>query len=110
VVGYADLAFRRNGENATIGATHRRKTRSRKMKNDASKTLGKRSKKQHDTPRTLQVGYRKYMQQPLSEMRHTHRDFYGFFAPPSYGWTQASANKKCYNYVEREVTSPISAH
>jgi hypothetical protein len=37
---------------------------SRKMKSDASKTLGKRTKKQHDAPRALQVGYWKHMQQP----------------------------------------------
>jgi hypothetical protein len=30
----------------------------RKMKNDAIKTLGERTKKQHDTPRALQVGYK----------------------------------------------------
>jgi hypothetical protein len=41
------------------------------------------------------------MQQLLSEMGHTHRDFFGFIAPPSYGRTRASTNKKCYNYVER---------
>jgi hypothetical protein len=29
-------------------------------------------------PRVLQVGYRKHKQQPLSEMSHTHRDFFGF--------------------------------
>jgi hypothetical protein len=30
---------------------------SRKMKNEVSKTLGERAKKQRDTPRTLQAGY-----------------------------------------------------
>jgi hypothetical protein len=42
VVGHVDPDLRDLGENATskiIGATHRRKTQSRKMKNDASKTL-----------------------------------------------------------------------
>jgi hypothetical protein len=32
-----------------IGATHRRKTQSRKMKNDASKDMDEWTKKQHDT-------------------------------------------------------------
>jgi hypothetical protein len=40
-------------------------------------------------------------QQPLSEMSHTHRDFFGFVSPPSFGSTQASTDKKCYNCVER---------
>jgi hypothetical protein len=52
-------------------------------------------------PRTLQVGYRKHMQQPLSEMSHTHRDFFGSIAPPSLTRTPASTDKNCYNYVER---------
>jgi hypothetical protein len=56
---------------------------SRKMKNDASKTLDKRTKKQRDTPRALQVEYSKHKQQPLSEMSHTHMDFFGFVTPPS---------------------------
>jgi hypothetical protein len=74
---------------------------SRKMKSDASKTLGKRTKKKCDTPRALQVGYRKHMQQPLSDMSYTHRDFFGFIAPPSFGSPQASTDKEYYNYVER---------
>jgi hypothetical protein len=37
----------------------------------------------------------------LSEMSHTHRDFFGFVAPPSYGRTPASTDKKRYNCVER---------
>jgi hypothetical protein len=74
---------------------------SRKMKSDASKTLGKRTKNKCDTPRALQVGYRKYMQQPLSEMSHTHRDFFGFVALPSLRRTQASTDKKCYNCVQK---------
>jgi hypothetical protein len=48
----ANPTFRDLGENATsqiIGVTHKRKTRSRKMKHDASKTLGEWTKKQHDT-------------------------------------------------------------
>jgi hypothetical protein len=53
---------------------------SRKKKHDASKTLGKRIKKQCDI---LQVGYRKHNQQPLSGMSHTPRVFFGFVAPPS---------------------------
>jgi hypothetical protein len=52
-------------------------------------------------PRVLQVGYRKHMQQPLSGMSHTHRIFFGFVLPPSYKRTQASTDKKCYNYEER---------
>jgi hypothetical protein len=55
----------------------------KKVKNDASKTLDEWTKEKHGTPIALQVGYRKHMQQPLSEMSHTHRDFFGFFAPPS---------------------------
>jgi hypothetical protein len=54
-----------------------------------------------DTPRALQVGYRKHIQQPLSEMSHTHRDFFGFVAPPSLRRTQASTDKKCYNCVQK---------
>jgi hypothetical protein len=42
------------------------------------------------------------MQQPLSEMIYTHRNFFGFVPPPSLRKKiQASANKKCYNYVEK---------
>jgi hypothetical protein len=62
----------------------------RKMKHDASKTLGERTKKQRDTPRALQVEYRKHIQQPLSEISHAHRDFFGFVAPPSCKRIQAS--------------------
>jgi hypothetical protein len=65
-----------------------------KMKNDASKTLGEWTEKQHDTPRALQVGYRKRKQQPSSEMSHTPRYFFGFVAAPSFGKTQASTDKK----------------
>jgi hypothetical protein len=61
-----------------MGATHGRKTQSRKMKHDASNTLGGRTKKQRDTPRALQVGYRKHSEQPLSGKSHTRRDFFGF--------------------------------
>jgi hypothetical protein len=53
------------------------------MKYDATKTLDEWTKKQNDTPRALQVGYRKHMKQPLSEMSHTHRDFFGSIPPPS---------------------------
>jgi hypothetical protein len=72
-----------------------------KRKNDASKTLDKRTKKQRETPRALQDGYSKYMQQPLSEMSHTHMDIFGCASLPSLGRTQASTDKKCYNYVQR---------
>jgi hypothetical protein len=51
-------------------------------------------------PRVLQFGNRKHMQQPLSEMSYTHRNFFGFVPPPSFGSTQAFTNKKCYNYIE----------
>jgi hypothetical protein len=34
---------------------------SRKMKHDASKTMGEWTKKQRDTPRALHVGYRNHM-------------------------------------------------
>jgi hypothetical protein len=82
----------------------------RKMKHDTSKTLGERTKKQHDTPRALQVGYRKHIQQPLSEMSHAHRDFFGFVALSSCERTQASIDKKCSNYVKRRspVTPPTT--
>jgi hypothetical protein len=52
-------------------------------------------------PRVLQVGHRKHMEQPLIEISYTHMVFFGFVAPPSYRRTQASTDKKCYNYVER---------
>jgi hypothetical protein len=55
------------------------------MKQDASNTLDKWTKKKHNTPRALQVRYRKHKQQLLSEMSYTHRDFFGFIALPSYG-------------------------
>jgi hypothetical protein len=90
-------------------ATHRKKTRSRKMKHAASMILGEQTKKQHDTPRALQVGYKEHKEQPLSGMSHSHRDFFGFVAPPSLGRTQASIVKKCYNYVE-EVHLTVNAH
>jgi hypothetical protein len=61
---------------------------SRKTKHDYSKTLDVWTKKQHDNPRGLQVGYMKHMQQPLSEMSHTHGDFFGFVALPSYERTK----------------------
>jgi hypothetical protein len=41
------------------------------------------------------------MQHPLSEMSHTHRDFFGFVAPPSVRRTQASTDKKCYKCVKK---------
>jgi hypothetical protein len=64
------------------------RTLSREMKHDVSKTLDEWTmKKQHDTPRALQVGYRKHMQQPMSEMSYTHRDSFGFVPPPSFGCT-----------------------
>jgi hypothetical protein len=49
------------------------------------------------------------MQQPLSEMSYNHRDFFGFVTPLSIGSTQASTNKKCYNYVEKGHL-PVNAH
>jgi hypothetical protein len=52
VVGLVYSAFRDFGPTATCqskDATCRRKTPVKKMKNDASKTLGKRTKKHHDT-------------------------------------------------------------
>jgi hypothetical protein len=58
-------------------------------------------RKKRDTPRALQVGYREHMQQPLSEMSHTHRDFFSFVALPSLRRTQASTDKKCYNCVQK---------
>jgi hypothetical protein len=53
-------------------------------------------------PRVLQFGYRKHMQQPLSETSYTHRDLFGFVASSSLGRIQASIDKKCYNYIERD--------
>jgi hypothetical protein len=35
-------------------------------------------------------------------MSHTHRDFFGFVALLSFGSTQASTDKKCYNYIEED--------
>jgi hypothetical protein len=58
-------------------------TLSRKRKHDANKTLGEWIKKQCDNPRALQVGYKEHKEQPLSEMSHTHRDYFGFVPPPS---------------------------
>jgi hypothetical protein len=66
-----------------------------------TKLWGNGLRKKRDTPRDLQVGYRKHMQQPLSEMSHTHRDFFSFVAPPLVRMTQASTDKKCYNYVQK---------
>jgi hypothetical protein len=40
-------------------------------------------------------------QQPLSEMSHTHRDFFGFVLSPSLRRTQASTDKKCYDCVQK---------
>jgi hypothetical protein len=71
------------------------------MKNDAIKTLDKWTKKQHDIPRTLQVGYKEHKEQPLSEISHINKDFFGFVPPPSFRRTQASTDMKCYNYVEK---------
>jgi hypothetical protein len=42
------------------------------------------------------------MQQPLSETSRTHRDFFGSVPPPSIKRIQASTDKKCYNYIERD--------
>jgi hypothetical protein len=59
------------------------RTLSRKRKHDASKTLDEQIKKQCDTPRALQVGYKKHKEQSLSEMSHTHRDYFDFVPPLS---------------------------
>jgi hypothetical protein len=67
------------------------------MKNDASKTLGEWTMKQHGTHRDLQVGYSNHKQQPVSDMSHTHRDFSGFDASPSLRRTPAFTDKKGYN-------------
>jgi hypothetical protein len=80
---------------------------SRQRKHDANNNLEAWTKKQHNIPGTLQVGYREHKEQPFSEMSHTHSDFFGFVPPPSYERTQASTGKKCYNYV---VTAPVNAH
>jgi hypothetical protein len=104
VVGHANPSFRNLGENATdqfIGATHERNCHVKKEEVYASKTLGQCTKKQHETPRALQVGYRKCNWQPLSEMNHTYRDFLDFVPPPSFGRIPASTDKKCYDNVER---------
>jgi hypothetical protein len=74
---------------------------SRKIKNDAGKTLGERTEKQRDTPRALQVGHKEHREQPLSEKSHTQRDMLSFITPPSFGRTQASTDKECCNCVER---------
>jgi hypothetical protein len=44
------------------------KSISRERKHDTSKNLEAWTKKQHDTPRALQVGYSECKQQPLSEI------------------------------------------
>jgi hypothetical protein len=41
------------------------------------------------------------MQQPVSETSHTHRDFFGFVASPSFGRTPAFIDKKCYKYLQK---------
>jgi hypothetical protein len=51
-------------------------------------------------PYNHEDGYMEHKEQHLSEMSHTHRDFFGFVPPPLLGRTQASTDKKCYNYVE----------
>jgi hypothetical protein len=56
-----------------------------------------RTKKQHEMPRVPQVANSQHKQQPLSEMSHTHRDFFDFVPPPSYERTEASTDKKCYH-------------
>jgi hypothetical protein len=55
------------------------------------------TKKQHEMPRVPQVGNSEHKPQPLSEMSHTHRDFFGCVPPPSYERIEASTDKKCYN-------------
>jgi hypothetical protein len=75
------------------------------VKHDASKTLDEGPKKQCDSPIALQARYKEHKEQPLSEMSHIHRDFFGFVAPPSYERTQAYTNKDCYNYVKRDHLS-----
>jgi hypothetical protein len=59
----------------------------KEMKNDASKALGEWTKKQCDTSKALQVGYKEHEEQPLSEMRHTNMDYFGFVPSPLYGRT-----------------------
>jgi hypothetical protein len=61
---------------------------SRKMKNDASKTMGEWTKKQCNTHGAMQVGYKEHVEQPLSEMSYTHRDSFGFVPLPSFGRTK----------------------
>jgi hypothetical protein len=90
-------------------AKHGRKTRSRRMKYDAGKTFDEWTKKQRDTPRALQVGYRKHMKQHLSRMSHTHRIFFGFVLSTSYERTQASTDKKCYKNIEKGHL-PVNVH
>jgi hypothetical protein len=80
-------------QHANKNATHRRKIRSRKMEDHASKTLGEQTKKQCGTPRALQVGYRKHKEQPLSETSHTHRHFFGSVPLPSHERTKAFTDK-----------------
>jgi hypothetical protein len=38
--------------------------------------------KQHEMLRVPQVGNSEHKQHALSEMSHTHRDFFGFVSPP----------------------------
>jgi hypothetical protein len=64
VVGHANLALetmvRMQQAKLLVPPTEGRPL-SRKTKNDASKTMAKQTKKQRDTIRALQVGYRKHM-------------------------------------------------
>jgi hypothetical protein len=59
--------------------------------------LYEQTKKQHEMPRVPQDGNSEHKQQPLSEMSHTHRDFFGLVPPFSYERTEASTDKMCYN-------------
>jgi hypothetical protein len=56
----------------------------KKMKNDATKTLGKRTKKHHETLEICKMNIGSTYNNLLSGMSHTHRIFFGFVMPPSY--------------------------
>jgi len=67
-----------------------------RKRSDASKTLDEQTKKQRETPRAQWVGYSEHKRQPLSEMSHTHRDFFGFVPPSLLGRIQCTTGgQKC---------------
>jgi hypothetical protein len=82
----------------------------RKMEHDVNKTLDERTKKQCDTPRALQVGYKEHEEQPLSEMSYTHRDSLGFVPLPSFRRTKPPPTRSATtNLLWKLYTIPSQA-